>query len=172
MFFYLRRLFAFLFLITDAYSRKIIGWQLSKNMGSKNALDALNMALLQLINNTGDLYHHSDRGLQYCCSKYISSLQKNNIKISMTENGDPYENAIAERVNGILKTEWLYEMKLKNYTEAHKSVKNIIDIYNSERPHTSIEMLTPNEAHSMTGSLKKLWKSYKQKKENKVLNEI
>lgn len=155
--------FVYLYLITDAYSRKIIGWQLSENMESKNALDALKMALKQL-QSTRDIYHHSDRGIQYCCSRYVNCLQKHNIKISMTENSDPYENAIAERINGILKTEWLYDMSLKNFEDANRAIKNIIPIYNTQRPHTSIEMLTPNEAHARTGSLKRLWKSYKRKK--------
>ena len=90
----------------------------------------------------------------------------------MTENGDPYENALAERVNGILKTEWLYDMPLKNQAEAYKAVKGIIRIYNNERPHSSIEMLTPSQAHQMTGVLKRLWKTYKRKKEEEILVEI
>lgn len=153
--------FAYLFLITDAYSRKIIGWHLSDNLGSENAIYALYMAISQLPAECREVIHHSDRGIQYCSVKYVNVLQDHGIKISMTENGDPYENAIAERVNGILKTEWLYDMELHNYSEAKNAVDHIISIYNSERPHSSIEMMTPDQAHNHTGKLKRLWKSYK-----------
>lgn len=154
----------YLFLITDAYSHKIIGWQLSDTIEASNAVIALNMAIRQLPSDHGELIHHSDRGIQYCSLKYVKCLKKHYIKISMTENGDPYENAIAERVNGILKTEWLYDMKLKDYDDTKKAVKSIIGIYNNERPHSSIEMLTPTQAHQMTGVLKKFWKSYSKKR--------
>ena len=163
--------FVYLYLITDAYSRKIVGWHLSETMEAQNALEALYMALSQLPANIKEIIHHSDRGIQYCSSKYVSCLQKHGIKISMTENGDPYENAIAERVNGILKTEWLYDMSLKNVVDAKKAVKQIINIYNSERPHSSVQMLTPNQAHQMTGTLKRLWKTYKRKKQPSILVE-
>lgn len=164
--------FVYLFLITDAYSRKIVGWQLSETLESKNALQVLYMAISQLPANVRNLIHHSDRGIQYCSSKYVSCLQKHDIGISMTENGDPYENAIAERVNGILKTEWLYDMNLKNQAEAKKAIKQVINMYNNQRPHASIEMLTPAQAHQTTGTLKRLWKTYKRKKPNKVTTEI
>ena len=164
--------FVYLFLITDAYSRKIVGWNLSETMEAQNALKALFMALSQLPADAKDIIHHSDRGIQYCSSKYVNCLQKQDISISMTEHGDPYENALAERVNGILKTEWLYDMTLKNYAEANKAVRSIINIYNTERPHSSIEMLTPDQAHQMTGVLKRLWKTYKRKRQNEVLVEI
>lgn len=163
--------FVYLYLITDAYSRKIVGWHLSQTMEAQNALEALYMALSQLPTNIKEIIHHSDRGIQYCSSKYVNCLQKHGIKISMTENGDPYENAIAERVNGILKTEWLYDMSLKNVVEAKKVLKHIIAIYNSERPHSSVQMLTPNQAHQMTGTLKRLWKTYKRKRQPSILVE-
>jgi len=153
--------FLYLYLITDAYSRKIIGWQLSDNLGSDNAILALYMAISQLPTKCDEIIHHSDRGIQYCSLKYVKLLEVHGIKISMTENGDPYENAIAERVNGILKTEWLYDMNLHNYSEAKAAVVEVIRIYNSERPHSSIEMLTPDQAHELTGKLNRLWKSYK-----------
>ena len=134
--------FVYLFLITDAYSRKIIGWNLSDTLEAKNAVAALRMALRQLPDNVTDIYHHSDRGSQYCSSEYVKLLNKRNFKISMTENGDPLENSIAERVNGILKTEWIYDLKLKDTKEAIKQVNRIIKIYNNIRPHDSIERLT------------------------------
>jgi transposase InsO family protein len=151
--------FLYLYLITDAYSRKIIGWHLSDNLGSDNAILALFMAISQLPASCGEIIHHSDRGIQYCSLKYVKILEAHGIKISMTENGDPYENAIAERVNGILKTEWLYDMDLHGYTDALIAVKQIVKIYNTERLHSSIEMLTPNQAHSQSGKLKRIWKS-------------
>ena len=160
--------FLYLYLITDAYSRKIIGWHLSDNLGSDNAILALFMAVSQLPADCNEIIHHSDRGIQYCSVKYVKVLETHGIKISMTENGDPYENAIAERVNGILKTEWLYDMDLHDYTDAMVAVKQIIKIYNTERLHSSIEMLTPNQAHSQSGKLKRLWKSYKRNKNGRI----
>lgn len=157
--------FVYLFLITDAYSRKIIGWNLAESMDAHNALIALYMALSQLPVSNKELIHHSDRGIQYCSTKYVNCLEKQDVKISMTENSDPYENAIAERVNGILKTEWLYDMELNNYQEAKTAIHEIIEIYNNERPHSSIEMLTPAEAHLKEGKLKRLWKSYSRKRQ-------
>ena len=156
--------FLYLFLITDAYSHKIIGWQLSETIEASNAVMALNMALSQLPADHGELIHHSDRGIQYCSFKYVKRLKNHLIKISMTENGDPYQNALAERVNGILKTEWLYDMNLKDYPDTKRAVKSVIGIYNNERPHSSINMLTPTQAHQMTGVLKKLWRSYREKR--------
>lgn len=162
--------FLYLFLITDAYSRKIIGWRLAETMEAKHAVQALLMAINQLPADNMELIHHSDRGIQYCSFKYVGHLQKHNIKISMTENGNPYENAIAERVNGILKSEWLYDIPLKNYIQANKVIKPVIYTYNSERPHSSIEWLTPQEAHSKAGELKRLWKSYKRIKEKEKVD--
>ena len=114
--------FLYLYLVTDAYSRKIIGWHLSDNLGSDNAILALFMAISQLPANCTEIIHHSDRGIQYCSLKYVKILEDHGIKISMTENGDPYENAIAERVNGILKTEWLYDMNLHDYAESKEAM--------------------------------------------------
>jgi transposase InsO family protein len=147
--------FYYLFLITDACSKKIIGYKLSKNYSVKGALEALAMALKENKIMEG-LIHHSDRGIQYCCLQYTALLKKKNIRISMTENSDPYENAIAERVNGILKTE-LLQAKYDDAVSAFKSVKQAIRIYNYERPHMSIELLTPIEAHKLSTSMKPLW---------------
>lgn len=152
--------FGYLSLITDGYSRKIVGWELGDNLESKHSVKALEMALSQLPRKVRNLYHHSDRGVQYCCDEYVKLLKKNRIQISMTENGDPLENAIAERVNGILKDEWLFQMKLKTRSEARDQLKQIIRIYNEERPHSSLDMKTPYVAHNMTSILRKHWKSY------------
>lgn len=158
----LREKHVYISFVTDVYSHKIVGYQVAETMDAIESIQALQMALSGLGPESHlNLTHHSDRGLQYCSHAYVKLLQAHNIKISMTENGDPYENAIAERVNGILKTEWLYDMNLVNYAEAKEAISSIIDIYNTERPHSSIEMLTPNEAHQMHGQLKRLWKSYR-----------
>lgn len=154
--------FKYLFLITDAYSRKIIGWSLADTLEAKHAIKALHMALWQLPEGTQDLIHHSDRGVQYCSEAYVKVLKKRGIKISMTENGDPLENAIAERVNGILKTEWIYDMNPDQLTVT--KIKRIIDIYNTYRPHESIDMMTPEEAHKVQGVLKRHWKNYYKKR--------
>ena len=157
--------FAYLFLITDAYSRKIIGWSVSDTLEAKHAVNALHMALSQLPAGVRNVFHHSDRGVQYCCDKYVKLLEKNHFQISMTENGDPLENAIAERVNGILKTEWIYDMKFKTKIEAKEEVNRIINIYNNHRPHCSLDLLTPEQAHSHSGNLKKHWKNYWQQQQ-------
>jgi putative transposase len=150
--------FAYLSLITDAYSRKIVGFYLSMDLSAEGCIKALNMALS---NNPvlGKLIHHSDRGSQYCCSDYVKILNDIYIKISMTQNGDPKENAIAERVNGILKDELLDKVYL-DYKQAVKGVAVAISTYNHQRPHGSIDYLTPYEAHFMSGELKRRWKNY------------
>lgn len=152
--------FVYLFIITDAYSRKIIGWSVSDTLEANNAVAALYMALSQLPAGIKNIFHHSDRGVQYCCDKYVKLLEKNHFQISMTENGDPLENAIAERVNGILKTEWIYDLKLKTKQKAKEEVYRIINIYNNNRPHCSLDLLTPKQAHNYSGHLRKHWKNY------------
>jgi putative transposase len=152
--------FGYLSLITDAYSRKIIGWELGPTLEAKYTVKALQMALSQLPKGTSNIIHHSDRGVQYCCDDYVELLKKNHFQISMTENGDPRENAIAERVNGILKDEWLNQMKLKSKQDATKQLKQIILTYNNDRPHGSLDMKTPDHAHSQSGEFKKHWKNY------------
>jgi putative transposase len=148
--------FYYLFLITDSCSRKIVGFCLSKSYSVKGALEALKMALRQNKISSG-LVHHSDRGIQYCCQQYTALLKKKNFVISMTENSDPYENAVAERVNGILKGE-LLQLKYNNELEAMKSVMRAVKIYNTKRPHMSIGLLTPDQAHQQENPVNKLWK--------------
>jgi putative transposase len=156
--------FGYLSLITDAYSRKIVGWALGDDPKAIHTVKALEMALKQLPKGTKNLYHHSDRGVQYCCEEYVKILKKNHIQISMTENGDPLENAIAERVNGILKDEWLNRIKLKTRSEARSQLEQIIRIYNEVRPHSSLDMKTPQTAHGMEGKFKIRWKNYYKRK--------
>jgi putative transposase len=155
--------YCYLSLVTDAYSRRIMGFFLSETLEAAGCLKALQMALNTCSNTTG-LTHHSDRGVQYCSNDYVKILLENNMRISMTENGDPLENAIAERVNGILKDE-LLKIKYSCYNEAQDDVAKAIDIYNSLRPHSSCNMLTPDTAHQQQGDLKRHWKNYYRKKE-------
>ncbi|HSQ85548.1 MAG TPA: IS3 family transposase [Desulfobacterales bacterium] len=149
--------FAYLSLITDAYSRKVVGWCLWYDLTSTGALNALKMAV-ETEDTSKRLIHHSDRGIQYCCYDYVNYLKESNILISMTEQGDPYENAIAERVNGILKDEYDLYQTFEDYNTANEAVKIAIEKYNNQRPHRSCDMLTPAQAHKRTGKLKKHWK--------------
>ena len=148
----------YLFLITDLYSRKIVGWCLSDNLRTDNAIVALRMALKQRKDDKL-LIHHSDRGCQYASYKYITLLKKKNILPSMTEDSDPKDNAVAERINGIIKNEFL---KYRNLTiqNIKSQVANVIDIYNNYRIHLSIGNLTPDIIHSQAAHAKKLWKNY------------
>ncbi len=138
---------AYLHLVTDAYSKQIMGYELCDNMEASSTLKALEMALNRRKYKTVELIHHSDRGLQYCSKLYTDCLKENEITISMTENGDPYENAIAERVNGILKDEFGLSDKFESIMQAKKLTKQSIEIYNKLRPHLSCSMLTPNQMH-------------------------
>jgi len=158
--------FAYLSLVTDAYSRKIIGHKLSPTLAAKGSIAALKLALKDLPDDAL-LIHHSDRGVQYCCSDYVSLLQARHIVISMTEKGDPLENAIAERVNGILKEE-LLQSSYRTFEEARLGVARAISVYNNMRPHSSCDMLTPQQAHRKTGPLKKRWKNYYQSSKKEV----
>lgn len=149
--------FCYLSLVTDAYSRKIVGYHLSEDLTAKGCARALRMALDGNPERAG-LIHHSDRGVQYYSALYMHVMGKD-IRISMTENSDPLENAIAERVNGILKQEYL-KKRYANVFEARAAVKEAVDLYNNKRPHSSIDMLTPAEAHNRVGELKRRWKNY------------
>jgi len=151
--------FYYLFLITDAYSRKVVGYKLGKTLETEHAIMSLKMALNQVKTRSG-LIHHSDRGIQYCLSQYVKLLQDYGIKISMTQDGNPLDNAIAERMNGILKDEYLFDSEKKSFNQIKKDVKLSIYKYNELRPHLSCEMLVPNEAHLKAGELKRKWKNY------------
>ena len=149
----------YLSLITDAYSRKIMGYNFRQDLAAEGCINALKMALNTRLYNES-IIHHSDRGSQYCSHNYIDLLLKNNIAISMTENGDPYENALAERVNGIIKTEFnLYSSSL-GFDQTEHQVSKSIKSYNELRPHASCDYLTPNRAHLQAEKLNKRWKNY------------
>lgn len=140
--------YAYLSLITDAYSRKIVGYYLHNTLGSAGPLKALHMAISEAdLSNKQYLIHHSDRGLQYCCSDYITLLRDNFIAISMTQSGDPYENAIAERINGILKIEFGLYATFRNLASAMQAVDAAVKNYNMLRPHMSLQLKTPQSVH-------------------------
>lgn len=150
----------YLSLITDAYSRKIVGWTVGSTLETIYPLQALRMALDGIDEETASkLIHHSDRGCQYCSSAYVHELKRRRISISMTQSGDPLENPIAERANGIIKTEWLYKMKITTREECIRELERIILFYNTERPHRSIGMQTPEVAHLQEGPLKRCWRN-------------
>lgn len=157
----------YLHLITDAYSKKIVGYKLSDNLMATSTLEALKMANVNRKYNN-NLIHHSDRGLQYCSKEYTEYLSKNNIDISMTQNYDPYENAIAERVNGILKEEFGLFETFDNFQNLKKQVEESIDFYNQIRVHLSVKMLTPNQAHLQNQVKLKSWKKINRNKSNSV----
>lgn len=173
----------YLSLVTDLYSKKIMGFNLSDNMKTENALAALKMAIGNRVFNGRELIHHSDRGFQYCSDDYTNTLIKNNIQISMTQSYDPYENAVAERVNGILKDEYGIGDGFINQAQAHREIKRAIDLYNCKRPHLTCEYLTPEKAHLVGKYKLRSWsrlstnkhiltKEKSSKKENTTTNNI
>jgi putative transposase len=137
----------YLSIVTDAYSKKIMGHYVSDNLNTESSLIALKAAVKQRKNKHLELIHHSDRGLQYCANEYQNSLDKNGILCSMTQNSDPYENAVAERVNGILKQEFMIDKYNQDLDIMKHIVKEAINTYNQLRPHYSNYMLTPDQMH-------------------------
>jgi transposase InsO family protein len=149
--------FCYLSIVTDAYSHRIIGYCLHPTLHRTGPINALMMASRSKRQST--LIHHSDRGSQYCCDEHVKMLEHYNIRISMTENGDPYENAIAERINGILKNDFELHKTFSGFAEAEKAVQSAVDRYNRIRPHASCDNLTPDQAHQGNGVLRKRWKT-------------
>jgi putative transposase len=139
--------FCYLFLVTDVYSRKIVGYYLSESLSTDGAIAAIKMAL-KGITTTEGLIHHSDREFQYCSSNYVELLHRHGINLSMGDSGNPYDNAIAERVNGILKTEFYLNSTFSSYQDALKAVEEAINLYNDLRPHMSIGYMTPKEKYA------------------------
>jgi putative transposase len=154
--------FSYLSLITDAYSHKIVGWALEKTLHTNGPLTALQMAVKTLQKGKESLIHHSDRGIQYCCKEYIQLLCSCGIRISMTNQGDPGENALAERVNRTIKEEFNCRAFL-SFDLAKAAITKSILAYNQLRPHASCDYLTPNQAHQQEGPLKKRWRKYERK---------
>jgi transposase InsO family protein len=152
---------SYLALITDAYSKKIVGYNVSNSLSVEGSLNALEMAMKGRIYKNQPLIHHSDRGLQYCSNEYQKLLKDNGVSASMTEKYDPYENAIAERINGILKQEFNVARNIENLNLKKQLIKNAIEIYNNQRPHLSNQMLTPMQMHAQDKLKRKQYKSKK-----------
>jgi transposase InsO family protein len=160
----LQKSFCYLSLITDAYSKKIVGYNLEATLETEGCVKALVMALSTRTKSANyGLIHHSDRGIQYCSTAYVQLLLSSHISISMTEKSDPYENAVAERINGILKDEFSLGRTFQNIHQANSVVQESITLYNSKRPHSSIGYLTPDKAHTANNGLTKQWKTYRKK---------
>jgi transposase InsO family protein len=143
----------YLNMITDVYSRKIVGYALDNTMQTESMIKALEMATKQKVNQEVQTIHHSDRGLQYCSKEYVELTAKNNIKLSMTENPDPYENALAERMNRTIKEEFGLNRKLKNKEQVAQLLKESINLYNQYRPHLALMMRTPEEIYQKKSRL-------------------
>jgi transposase InsO family protein len=142
----LQKGYCYLALITDAYSRKIIGFDVSQSLELTGCMRALNMACTNRIMKS--TIHHSDRGIQYCSNQYVAELKRNGIQVSMGEAGNCYDNALAERVNGILKSEFNLDATFKNVHHARKATSETIYIYNEKRPHMAIGMKMPNKLYA------------------------
>jgi len=138
----------YLNMITDAYSRKIMGYAVEDNMETESMIEALRMAVTQRKDPMVSTIHHSDRGMQYCSKEYALMTTKNNIQLSMTENGDPYENALAERMNRTIKEEFGMDRKMKNKEQVKKLVEESIFLYNQKRPHLALQMRTPDQVYN------------------------
>ena len=156
----------YLSLVTDAYSKKIMGYNVADNMNTESTLVALQNAVKQRKDKDLSLIHHSDRGLQYCANEYQKLLNKSKIKCSMTQNSDPYENAVAERINGILKQEFNIDKYNQSLPVMKQIIKEVVEIYNNKRPHYSNFMLTPNQMH-VQNQIK--MRTYKTKNSSKLL---
>lgn len=141
--------FCYLFLVTDLYSRKIVGYHLSQSLSTTGGIRAIEMALKE-VEQPEKLVHHSDRGFQYCSGSYVELLKSKGIRLSMGEVGNPYDNAVAERVNGILKNEFYLNARFTNYSEAHRATKEAVKLYNTRRPHLSLDYKTPEEIYNLS----------------------
>jgi transposase InsO family protein len=163
---YLRRKrggFFFLMLLTDAYSHKVVGWHVNVTMTAEDCMVALDMALAQLPQDHS-LIHHTDRGGQYIDEEYVRKLTDRGIRISMTESGDPKENPVAERMNGILKHDQGLIREFGTLRQAQRAAEEAIAIYNKERLHSSCDYMTPENAHGCTGPLRKRWKNLRKER--------
>ena len=154
--------FCYLSLILDAYTEEIVGYSVGPTLKTIYPMEALEMAFHRLNDGDGkNLIHHSDRGVQYASSDYIDRLKSRDIQISMTESGDPKDNAQAERINNTIKNELLKGCRFTNIEQVRQAVSAAVEFYNTERPHMSIDMKTPAEASLCTGELVKRWRSYR-----------
>jgi transposase InsO family protein len=148
--------FFYISLVTDAYSHKIMGYCIGKTLETVHTKAALQMALAQHTPSQ-QLIHHSDRGVQYCSTEYVQLLKDHNIQISMTQSGDPLENAVAERINGIIKNEYLKHHKDLDPSNVTQLLAETVEKYNQQRPHYSIQMLTPEVVHRRQLKVNRTW---------------
>jgi transposase InsO family protein len=139
--------YCYLSMVTDAWSRKIMGYNLSRSLSAEHALSALRMALRNRLHPDRRLIHHSDRGHQYCSKEYVATAQANRIRMSMTENGDPYENALAERMNRTIKEEFCLDREVPSLDTASRCVSEAVQLYNTYRPHLALDGATPESVH-------------------------
>jgi putative transposase len=160
----------YLSLVTDAYSHKIMGYHIADTLEAIHCKEALQMALSGRLYPSHNLIHHSDRGIQYCSSNYTELLELNHIGISMTQSGDPLDNAIAERINGIIKNEYIKHHGPSNLQQATELLKQIVESYNERRPHLSIQMNTPNKVHQQKLQVNRQWK--KSKRSTTIVNQL
>lgn len=156
--------FCYLSLITDYYTKEIVGWSVGDTLEAKYSKEALKMALPRLpVGVSNHLIHHSDRGVQYACYDYTGLLKSKGITISMTECGNPKDNAVAERINNTIKNELLKDMDFFSIKEVREAVRDAVTFYNNERPHMSLDGMTPAEAALCEGEIRKMWCSYREK---------
>lgn len=147
----------YLHLVTDAYSKQIMGYTLSNDLKAESTQRALQMAFKNRMYPDRPLLHHSDRGLQYCSQTYVNELRSHDCQISMTQDGSPYDNAVAERINGILKDEFYCDVQFEDEKTALCHVAQSIRTYNTKRPHLSCSMLTPAQMHRQQSVQVKRW---------------
>lgn len=140
--------FIYLSLITDLVSRRIVGWNAGDTNTAAESLKALGNAMEQLPAGRWPI-HHSDRGSQYCCHEYVAALNARGLPISMTEQNHCYENCYAERVNGILKDEFHLDRSFRTRDQAQRAIAEAIEAYNTLRPHTSLQLRTPDQRHQL-----------------------
>jgi len=161
--------FVYVSLVTDQYSKKVMGYHVHPTLEAKGPIKALKKALKSRSHQETSIIHHSDRGVQYCCDEYVRLLKRNKIPISMSAPGNPYENAVAERVNGIFKSEFYLDSHFSNIKQVRRTLREIVDVYNKDRPHASCDYLTPEQAHHKYGILKKRWKTYKSQPQKYII---
>lgn len=155
--------FCYLSMTLDLYSKEIVGYSVGDSLESVYPIEALKMALKRIEGTDGRLIHHSDRGVQYASHAYSNLLRSHGIRISMTEGGDPKGNAQAERINNTMKNELLYGMDFSSIEQVREVVKQAVEFYNNERPHMSLDMMTPSEAALCEGEIRKRWTSFREK---------
>ena len=153
--------FCYLSLILDAYTEEIVGWSVGPTLDTTYPMEALSMALKRIEGKEVNLIHHSDRGCQYASREYVNTLKEHGIRISMTESGDPKDNAQAERINNTMKNELLKDMVFRSIQEVISAVAVAVDFYNNRRPHMSLGMKTPAEMAESTGDRDMKWKSWR-----------